>query len=36
MEALAAALLGEASFAGRLPVDIDGLYPRGHGLPAWD
>jgi beta-N-acetylhexosaminidase len=36
MEALAAALLGEASFVGRLPVDIDGLYPRGHGLPAWD
>ncbi len=35
MEALAAALLGEAPFAGRLPVDIAGLYPRGHGLMAW-
>ncbi len=34
MEALAAALLGEAPFAGRLPVDIAGLYPRGHGLVA--
>ncbi len=32
MEALAAALLGEAPFAGRLPVDIAGLHPRGHGL----
>ena len=32
MEALAAALLGEAPFVGRLPVDIAGLYPRGHGL----
>ena len=36
MEALAAALLGEAPFDGRLPVDIAGLYPRGHGLVAWD
>lgn len=35
MEALAAALLGEAPFAGRLPVDVVGLYPRGHGLMAW-
>jgi beta-N-acetylhexosaminidase len=35
MEALAAALLGETPFAGRLPVGIDGLYPRGHGLTAW-
>ncbi len=34
MEALAAALLGEAPFVGRLPVDIAGLYPRGHGLMA--
>ena len=34
MEALAAALLGEAPFGGRLPVDIAGLYPRGHGLTA--
>ena len=32
MEALAAALLGEAPFVGRLPVDIAGLYPRGHEL----
>jgi beta-N-acetylhexosaminidase len=35
MEALAAALLGEAPFVGRLPVDMAGLYPRGHGLMAW-
>jgi beta-N-acetylhexosaminidase len=35
MEALAAALLGEAPFAGRLPVDIAGLHPRGHGLMGW-
>ncbi len=35
MEALAAALLGEAPFAGRLPVEIAGLHPRGHGLMAW-
>jgi len=35
MEALAAALLGEVPFAGRLPVDIAGLHPRGHGLMAW-
>jgi beta-N-acetylhexosaminidase len=35
MEALAAAMLGEAPFAGRLPVSIAGLYPRGHGLMAW-
>jgi len=34
MEALAAALLGEAPFAGRLPVDVAGLHPRGHGLMA--
>jgi beta-N-acetylhexosaminidase len=34
MEALAAGLLGEAPFAGRLPVEIAGLYPRGHGLTA--
>ena len=34
MEALAAALLGEAPFRGRLPVEITGLYPRGHGLAA--
>jgi beta-N-acetylhexosaminidase len=32
LEALAAALLGEAPFAGRLPVDMADLYPRGHGL----
>jgi beta-N-acetylhexosaminidase len=35
MEALAAALLGEAPFAGRLPVAIAGLHPRGHGLVTW-
>jgi beta-N-acetylhexosaminidase len=34
MEALAAGLLGDAPFAGRLPVEIAGLYPRGHGLTA--
>ena len=34
MEALAAALLGEAPFVGHLPVDIAGLYRRGHGLTA--
>lgn len=34
MEALAAALLGEAPFLGRLPVGIAGLHPRGHGLMA--
>ena len=34
MEALAAALVGEAPFVGRLPVAIAGLYPRGHGLTA--
>lgn len=34
MEALAAALVGEADFAGRLPVEISGLHPRGHGLRA--
>ena len=31
-EALAAALFGERPFSGRLPVDIDGLHPRGHGI----
>jgi beta-N-acetylhexosaminidase len=35
MEALAAALLGETSFEGRLPVGMAGLYPRGHGITAW-
>jgi beta-N-acetylhexosaminidase len=34
MEALAAALLGETPFVGRLPVEIAGLHPRGHGLAA--
>ncbi len=34
MDALAAALLGESPFVGRLPVEIAGLYPRGHGLMA--
>ena len=34
MEALADALLGEAPFHGRLPVQIAGLYPRGHGIAA--
>ncbi len=35
MEALAAALLGEAPFPGRLPVEVAGLHPRGHGLATW-
>jgi beta-N-acetylhexosaminidase len=35
MGALAEALLGATPFAGRLPVAIAGLYPRGHGLMAW-
>ena len=35
MEAMAAALFGEIPFIGRLPVDIAGLHPRGHGLPRW-
>jgi hypothetical protein len=35
MEALAAALLGEAPIEGRLPVEIAGLYARGHGLVPW-
>jgi beta-N-acetylhexosaminidase len=32
MKALAAALVGEIPFNGRLPVAIGGLFPRGHGL----
>ena len=36
MEALAAALSGELPFAGRLPVEIAGLHPRGHGITTWD
>ncbi len=31
-EALAAALFGERPFAGRLPVDLTGLHPRGHRI----
>jgi beta-N-acetylhexosaminidase len=34
IEALVAALFGEKEFAGRLPVEIGGLYSRGHGLVA--
>ncbi len=30
--AVADALFGQAPITGRLPVDIPGLYPRGHGL----
>jgi beta-N-acetylhexosaminidase len=30
--AVADALFGQAPIAGRLPVDIPGLYPRGHGM----
>jgi beta-N-acetylhexosaminidase len=35
MEALAAGLLGEVPFAGRLPVEVAGLHPRRHGLMGW-
>ncbi|MEO6349058.1 MAG: glycoside hydrolase family 3 N-terminal domain-containing protein [Candidatus Limnocylindrales bacterium] len=34
MNALAAALFGDIPFRGRLPVEIRGLHPRGHGLTA--
>jgi beta-N-acetylhexosaminidase len=34
IEALAAALVGEVPFRGRLPVDMAPLYHRGHGLVA--
>jgi beta-N-acetylhexosaminidase len=34
IEALTAALFGEIPFGGRLPVEIGGLHPRGHGLDA--
>ena len=30
--AVADALFGRAPISGRLPVDIPGLYPRGHGM----
>jgi beta-N-acetylhexosaminidase len=30
--ALADALFGRAAIRGRLPVDIPGIYPRGHGM----
>jgi beta-N-acetylhexosaminidase len=32
VEALADVLFGHAPVRGRLPVDIPGLYPRGHGM----
>jgi beta-N-acetylhexosaminidase len=32
IDALVAALWGDAPFGGRLPVELAGLYPRGHGL----
>jgi beta-N-acetylhexosaminidase len=34
--ALADALFGQAPIGGRLPVDIPGLYPRGHGMEVTD
>jgi beta-N-acetylhexosaminidase len=34
MEAVAAALVGEIPFSGRLPVEVGRQYPRGHGLHA--
>jgi beta-N-acetylhexosaminidase len=35
MEAIAAALAGEAPFPGRLPVEIAGLHARGQGITTW-
>jgi beta-N-acetylhexosaminidase len=35
MDALAAALFGDATPAGRLPVQVGSLHDRGHGLPQW-
>ncbi|CAN5577949.1 glycoside hydrolase family 3 protein [soil metagenome] len=32
LDALADALFGQAVVGGRLPVPIEGLYPRGHGI----
>ena len=32
MRAATAAMLGDGTFGGRLPVAIPGLYPSGHGL----
>jgi beta-N-acetylhexosaminidase len=32
LEALADALVGDRPFLGRLPVDVPGVAPRGHGL----
>ena len=32
IDALAARLMGEVAYEGRLPVSIPGLYPVGHGL----
>jgi beta-N-acetylhexosaminidase len=32
LDALADALFGRGAIGGRLPVPIEGLYPRGHGL----
>ncbi len=34
MKALAAALFGSLPTLGRLPVPIEGLYPRGHGAES--
>jgi beta-N-acetylhexosaminidase len=34
IEALVAALFGEQPFSGHLPVEVGGLYHRGHGLAA--
>ncbi len=36
MDALAAVLMGHLPPQGRLPVSISGLYPRGHGLMAFE
>jgi beta-N-acetylhexosaminidase len=34
VEALAAGLWGEIALAGRLPVELEDTYPRGHGLTS--
>jgi beta-N-acetylhexosaminidase len=35
LDALAETLVGSSPPAGRLPVDLPGLYPRGHGLQGY-
>jgi len=33
-QAVARALLGEIDIAGRLPISLPGLYPRGTGIQS--